>query len=238
MAPRLIYYSDIENAYDYPDRIGRLAGTIGSLRGEDEIVVGTGDNTAPGVLAEQYDGRQALDFFRAVEPAAETFGNHNFNFGLAATRELVADSPQPWICANVYDDDNRFAGVSPFAGDLCIASLDGGELYEMVDGVLSPIDATHDRIWRGQFSGMRVVYDPNRRQIQSVTVEGKTLDSNAEYTVATNRYVAVSGSDLTPITTDHISETWGVQYDAILEYARETPLDVSLDGLIESTTDD
>lgn len=117
MTPRVLHYSDIEGAYDDPDRIGRLAGRIDELRGEDALVVGTGDNTAPGVLAMVAEGEQALDFFRAVSPDAGTFGNHDFDFGHERTRELVRGSPQTWVCANVYDSEGRFGaadGVLPW----------------------------------------------------------------------------------------------------------------------------
>lgn len=117
MAPRILQYSDIENAYDTPDRIGRLAGVIADLRDPDTLVVGTGDNTAPGVLALVSEGEQALDFFRNINPDAETFGNHDFDFGPDRTRELVGASPQPWVSANVYENGRRFGtaeGANPW----------------------------------------------------------------------------------------------------------------------------
>lgn len=117
MSLRLLQYSDIENAYDDPERIGRLAGLIEELRDETTLVVGTGDNTAPGVLAMVTEAEQALSFFQSVEPDAETFGNHDFDFGPERTRELVRASPQPWLCANVYNGDDRFGvaeGVAPW----------------------------------------------------------------------------------------------------------------------------
>ena len=109
MAPRLLHYADIENAYDDPERIGRLAGLIDQLRDSETVVCGAGDNTAPGVLSLVTQGRQALDFYRAVEPDAEVFGNHDFDYGVEATRELVGDSPQPWLGANVFEEGERFA---------------------------------------------------------------------------------------------------------------------------------
>lgn len=115
---RLLQYSDVENAYDDPDRIGRLAGLIEQLRDEDTIVVGTGDNTAPGVLSLVTEGRQALDFFDRVEPTLGTFGNHDFDHGYAATREVLRRSPQTWVSANVFFEGERFggdAGVVPTA---------------------------------------------------------------------------------------------------------------------------
>jgi 2',3'-cyclic-nucleotide 2'-phosphodiesterase (5'-nucleotidase family) len=119
MAPRLVHYSDVENVYDTPERAGRLAGLLADLRGDDAILAGSGDNTSPGVLSLVEDGAQALDFFAAVTPDVETFGNHEFDHGRPALRRLVADSPQTWVSANVWDDresGDRFAadaGVVP-----------------------------------------------------------------------------------------------------------------------------
>ncbi len=117
MALRILHYSDVENAYDAPERIGRLAGAIGERRDAETLVAGAGDNTAPGVLSLVTDGRQALDFFDAVEPAVDTFGNHDFDHGYDALRTLVDDSPQTWVAANVKLDGRRFAadaGAEPW----------------------------------------------------------------------------------------------------------------------------
>ena len=128
---RLLHYSDIENAYDHPERIGRLAGCIEERRDDRTVVVGTGDDLGPCVLAMAEKGRQSLDFFRAVEPDAQTFGNHDFDYGLDAARDIVRDSPQTWVTnvrggeasANAHDggpsananDGDRFAGASSTA---------------------------------------------------------------------------------------------------------------------------
>ncbi|MFA1611521.1 bifunctional metallophosphatase/5'-nucleotidase [Halobellus rubicundus] len=125
--PRLLHYSDIENVYDDPVRVGRLAGAVRSLDGPDAVVCGSGDDTAPGVLSLIERGRQALDFFRAVDADVETFGNHDFDYGPAAARDLVADAPQTWLSANVFDaDGERFAGdhVAPAT----VIEVDGARL--------------------------------------------------------------------------------------------------------------
>jgi 2',3'-cyclic-nucleotide 2'-phosphodiesterase (5'-nucleotidase family) len=116
MAVRLLHYSDLENVYDTPERAGRLAGRLADRDGSDAVVVGTGDNTAPGILSMVTEGRQALDFFAAVEPDVDTFGNHDFDYGLDATREIVRESPQTWLSANVRYEGEVFgadAGVVP-----------------------------------------------------------------------------------------------------------------------------
>jgi 2',3'-cyclic-nucleotide 2'-phosphodiesterase (5'-nucleotidase family) len=116
MSVRLLHYSDLENGYDDPTRLGRLAGLVAARRTPETVVVGTGDNTAPGVLSMVSEGRQALDFFSAVEPAADTFGNHDFDYGPDAIRDIVAESPQTWVSANVELDGDTFGadvGVVP-----------------------------------------------------------------------------------------------------------------------------
>nr|WP_284009037.1 metallophosphoesterase [Halomicroarcula sp. YJ-61-S] len=109
MSPRLLHYSDVENAYDDPDRLARLAGALNALDGPDSLLVGTGDNTGPGVLSLVTDGQQSVELFGAVDPAFETFGNHDFDHGVDATRAIVGKTPQTWLTANVREDGNRFA---------------------------------------------------------------------------------------------------------------------------------
>ncbi len=111
---RLLQYSDIENAHDDPERIAKLAGTIRSLRDGETLVCGTGDNVAPGVLPLVSDGTIALEFFDAVSPTVETFGNHDFDFGPERTAEIVRRSPQQWLSANVRRNDAPFADVDPW----------------------------------------------------------------------------------------------------------------------------
>ncbi|MFB6267465.1 MAG: bifunctional UDP-sugar hydrolase/5'-nucleotidase [Halodesulfurarchaeum sp.] len=120
MSVRLLHYSDLENAYDDPEHAARIAGVAKVVRrddGPDPIVLGSGDNTAPGVLSLETSGAQSLDLYRELRPDAETFGNHDFDYGLEATRDIVRRSPQPWVATNVYQDGDRFAaaeGVQPW----------------------------------------------------------------------------------------------------------------------------
>lgn len=117
MSCRLLQYADLERAYDDPERIGRLAGLVETLRDDETVVCGSGDNTGPGVLSLVTHGQQALDFFHAVDADVETFGNHDFDHGLDALLAIVADSPQTWVCANAFRDGERFAtakGAAPW----------------------------------------------------------------------------------------------------------------------------
>ena len=109
MSVRILHYSDLETALDDPEQCARLAGAIDARRGEDTLVVGSGDNTAPGALSLATRGAAAMDFFEAVAPDADTFGNHDFDFGAERARELAGMAPQSWLCANATDGGERFA---------------------------------------------------------------------------------------------------------------------------------
>jgi 2',3'-cyclic-nucleotide 2'-phosphodiesterase (5'-nucleotidase family) len=111
---RVLHYSDVENAHDRPERIGRLAGTLDRHRDDETLVVGSGDDTGPGALALETGGRGSLPFFERVAPDAETFGNHDFDHGLAGIREVVRESPVAWVSANVRVDGERVADVDRY----------------------------------------------------------------------------------------------------------------------------
>jgi 2',3'-cyclic-nucleotide 2'-phosphodiesterase (5'-nucleotidase family) len=135
MSLRILHYADVERALDDPELTARLVGLVRERRDDETLVLGAGDNLGPGVLSLVTECRHALDFFDAVEPDADTFGNHDFDRGPEVTRGVVADSPMPWISANVFEDGERFAtdeGVVP--GTV----LEAGRHRVGVTGVTSP----------------------------------------------------------------------------------------------------
>ncbi|AEN05864.1 bifunctional UDP-sugar hydrolase/5'-nucleotidase [Halolamina sp.] len=122
---RLLHYSDIENIYDDAERAGRFAGRLAELDGDDALVVGTGDNTAPGVVSLAARGRQALDLVSVVGTTADTFGNHDFDYGPDETRALVEASENTWVSANVRDEDGGPFAAAEGAVPWTIAEADG-----------------------------------------------------------------------------------------------------------------
>lgn len=124
MTCTLLHYADLERAHDDPETIGRLVGLVERLRDDETVVCGSGDDTGPGVLSLVTQGRQALDFYRAVDADVETFGNHDFDHGIDELLSVVEESPPTWVCANAVREGERFGatqGTEPWtvvqAGD-------------------------------------------------------------------------------------------------------------------------
>jgi 2',3'-cyclic-nucleotide 2'-phosphodiesterase (5'-nucleotidase family) len=153
--PTLLHYSDVENAFDRPERVARLAAALQTPA--DAIVIGSGDVLAPGALANEHEGRHALPLFEATEPAAETFGNHDFDFGSDTLRVMVKESPQPWVSANVTLPDvdiPQSAVVERNGGRIGITGVTAPDaIGDWLDGVRStdPVNAARqatDRLRR------------------------------------------------------------------------------------------
>jgi len=134
MPARLVHYSDLETVLDEPDRAGALAAAVDRLRDDRSLVVGTGDDTAPGALSLATEGRGALALFEALSPDVDTFGNHDFDFGTERARDLAAAAPQRYLCANAERDGERFAAADTAAHAL----LEAGDARVGVVGVAHP----------------------------------------------------------------------------------------------------
>ena len=100
--PKLLHYSDIENVYDDPERVGQLLAALDAHRTEKTVVVGTGDDVAPNTLGLVRQGDHAVELFESINPDVETFGNHDFDYGPDATERIVRESPQKWVSANLF----------------------------------------------------------------------------------------------------------------------------------------
>lgn len=100
---RILHYADLENAYDEPSRIGRLAGELRARRDDRTLIIGAGDDTALGVLALLTDEAraQARPFFEAVAPDVDTLGNHDLDLGDDWIADWAGSVPTTYVCANI-----------------------------------------------------------------------------------------------------------------------------------------
>ncbi|AHF99477.1 2', 3'-cyclic nucleotide 2'-phosphodiesterase [Halostagnicola larsenii XH-48] len=171
MSIRLVQYSDVENACDYPQQIGRLVRAIRERSDDKTLLLGTGDNTSPGVLPLVTDGKQALEFYDAIEPDVETFGNHDFDYGYEATLEVVRSSPHQWVTANVLRNGDPFGaevGVEPWVtverngttvGVTGVTTQRTGSLNPMATGLSfrDPIEAADEAVAELRAAGADIV---------------------------------------------------------------------------------
>ncbi|WP_435358761.1 bifunctional metallophosphatase/5'-nucleotidase [Haloarchaeobius sp. DFWS5] len=110
MTLRLLHFADLEAAYDVPERVGRLATAVDTLRDDRTLVTGGGDNTGPSVLSMETDGSHAVETFEAIQPTVDVFGNHEFDCDPGRAVRFARESPQTWLNANLYEHDGeRFA---------------------------------------------------------------------------------------------------------------------------------
>lgn len=124
MAVRILHYSDLETAFDTPDRISRLAGLIQSRTTPNTIIIDTGDTLAPSLLSLETAGHHPLDYYSRVDPDLATFGNHDFDIGFDALRDIIAGSPQTWLGTNVFFNDQRFGERVGVQATTCIQIAD------------------------------------------------------------------------------------------------------------------
>jgi 2',3'-cyclic-nucleotide 2'-phosphodiesterase (5'-nucleotidase family) len=110
----VLHFADVEAGLDSPERAGRLATVLGEAGGREPVVTDGGDTLAPGVLALSTHGTHALAFHDAVSPDVATFGNHDFDHGRAAAREVTWDSPARYVTGNVLEGEQPFGDAAPW----------------------------------------------------------------------------------------------------------------------------
>lgn len=137
---RVLHYADVEVGLDRPERAGRLATVLLEEGGREPVITDGGDTLAPGVLALSTRGKHALAFHDAVSPDVATFGNHDFDHGRAAAREVTWESPARYVTANVMEGGQPFGDAAPWT----IVDRSDGALG--VVGITDPSSSVPDEL--------------------------------------------------------------------------------------------
>lgn len=204
MSATIHYYSDLENAFDNPERLGRLVNSLGRSAGGEPIIVGSGDTLAPSVLGLTCQGKHALEFYDTVKPAAETFGNHDFDVGVDTLRTVVEESATEWISANLYEGETRFAGVRPKK------TVPRGETTVGLIGVTDPETFVPDRF---------DVADP----VEATRSSAAEFVDDPEYTVVAAHGFADTAKRIAELDAVDVVLN-GHLHDAGVEFHGETPI--------------
>ncbi|MBI4842110.1 MAG: 5'-nucleotidase C-terminal domain-containing protein [candidate division NC10 bacterium] len=80
------------------------------------VFVLPGDFLSPSTMSSLFQGSQMVATLNATGLDLATFGNHEFDFGLEATRERMRESRFTWVSSNVLDPASGlpFGGAAPF----------------------------------------------------------------------------------------------------------------------------
>ena len=114
-----IYFVTTNDMHANLDNFPKLAGLIDSLRTAhpDLILMSAGDNRSGNPINDRYaePARPMYELMNAVGFDLSCFGNHEWDGGPLALRNVLTWAKFPFVCANVnFDDSLQMPNVKPF----------------------------------------------------------------------------------------------------------------------------
>ena len=111
------------------------------------------------------------------------------------------------LCDQIYNNEDKcevtvaeLNGVLPFANDHGVVTLKGEDVIGVFEEQWQPDDASRPFLHLGVSDDLDVVYDSDAdkgEHVKSVKVDGKEIDPNKEYRVATLSFLAAGGDNFT-----------------------------------------
>ena len=114
-----IYVVSTNDMHANIDNFPQLAALVDSLRAvhPDLLLFGAGDNRSGNPINDRYaqPTKPMYDLMNAVGFDLSTFGNHEWDAGVLALRDVLTWAKFPFVCANVtFDDTLRMPNVHPY----------------------------------------------------------------------------------------------------------------------------
>ena len=114
-----IYIVSTNDMHANIDNFPQMAGLIDSLRSvhPDLLLFGAGDNRSGNPINDRCDepGRPMCELMNAVGFDLSCFGNHEWDGGPIALRNVLTWAKFPFVCANVtFDDTLQMPNVYPY----------------------------------------------------------------------------------------------------------------------------
>ena len=134
-----IYIVSTNDIHANIDNFPKMAALLDSLRAvhPDLLLFGAGDNRSGNPINDRYaePGRPVIELMNAVGFDLSCFGNHEWDGGPIALRNVLGWANFPFVCANVtFDDTLQMPNVHPYAiferDGLKIAVIGGIQLGE------------------------------------------------------------------------------------------------------------
>lgn len=113
-----LYVASINDMHANIDNFPKLAYVVDSLRAvhPDLLLFSAGDNRSGNPINDQYaePSRPMYDLMNAVGFNLSCFGNHEWDGGLLALRDVMNVANFPFVCANVNFDDSLNMPCQPY----------------------------------------------------------------------------------------------------------------------------
>jgi 5'-nucleotidase len=123
--------------------------------------------------------------------------------------------------------------VLPFVNNLWTVTLTGDEFRQVLEQQWQPASSSRPFLQLGLSDNVRTTLDPSKpagQRVTSVYVDGKPLDPNAEYKIATFSFLGTGGDNFTAFTKGTSVDTGLVDRDAWISYLQQnSPLQPSYD---------
>ena len=139
----------------------------------------------------------------ALKEGVEETQLEEADFGVTNAGGLRTDL----LCDQIYNNEDKcevtvaeLNGVLPFANDHGVVTLKGEDVIGVFEEQWQPDDASRPFLHLGVSDDLDVVYDSDAdkgEHVKSVKVDGKEIDPNKEYRVATLSFLAAGGDNYT-----------------------------------------
>lgn len=194
--------------------VARLATAIDNIRSENPAtaVIFGGDLAGGTLFGGLYKGFPMVEAFNTIGVDLANFGQHDFDFGVDNTRDLVAASNFPWITSNIVDNDG-----DPFVEGGTWAVQQVGELKIGFIGLTDAIETTSAADQLDELSAIESAAAAVAEMTASeevdviIAVTQHPMDSNRELARAVPEVGAIFGEEMD-------------EYDAVVEWEGDVPL--------------
>ncbi|MGW2088084.1 bifunctional metallophosphatase/5'-nucleotidase [Streptomyces sp. NPDC001880] len=194
--------------------VARLATAVRSVKEQNPAtaVVFGGDLAGGTLFGGLYKGVPMVDALNKVGVDLANFGQHDFDFGVEHTRELVAASDFPWITSNLTDADG-----APFVDNGTWAVQRVGKVRVGFVGLTDAIETT-------SAAGKVVETDPVKAARAAVAdlkahAKADVVVAVSQYPMDENRELVRAVPELDAVFGEEIAE-----YDSAIEYEGDVPL--------------
>ena len=113
-----LYIASINDMHANIDNFPKLAHVVDSLRAEhpDMLLFSAGDNRSGNPINDRFEepARPMYELMNAVGFNLSTFGNHEWDSGIEALRNVMNVANFPFVCANVTFEDSLNMPAKPF----------------------------------------------------------------------------------------------------------------------------